>query len=168
MGLRVVFLGTSEFALPALRRLVESEHEVVGVYTQPDRPAGRGRHDKPSPVNELARQYDLPVHQPPRISAPQSADALVAAKPDVLVAAAYGQILSQPVLDVPPRLKQLRDVLLLDRVPRSGHHRRAPQRGQRLRVRLPSLLPLSSNRQNGLRRQTPWPNLASGAVAPLR
>jgi len=102
VGLRVVFLGTSEFALPALRRLVESEHEVVGVYTQPDRPAGRGRHDKPSPVNELARQYDLPVHQPPRISAPQSADALVAAKPDVLVAAAYGQILSQPVLDVPP------------------------------------------------------------------
>ncbi|MBE3109061.1 MAG: methionyl-tRNA formyltransferase [Acidobacteria bacterium] len=100
--MRIVVLGTSEFALPALRRLVESEYEVVGVYTQPDRPAGRGRHDKPSPVNELARQYGLPVHQPPRISAPESVDALVTAKPDVLIAAAYGQILSQPVLDVPP------------------------------------------------------------------
>ena len=103
MSLRIVFLGTSEFALPALRRLVESDYEIAGVYTQPDRPAGRGRHERPSPVKELALEYGLPVFQPPRISAPESVEALAALKPDVMVAAAYGQILRQPVLDVPPR-----------------------------------------------------------------
>jgi len=100
--LRIVFLGTSEFALPALRRLVESEHEIAGVYTQPDRPAGRGRHDRPSPAKEVATQYGLPVFQPPRISAAESLDTLAALKPDVMVAAAYGQILRQPALDVAP------------------------------------------------------------------
>jgi methionyl-tRNA formyltransferase len=101
-SLRIVFLGTSEFALPALRRLVESEHEVVGVFTQPDRPAGRGRHDRPSPVKEAARQLGLPVFQPPRISADESLSAVAALKPDVMVAAAYGQILRQPALDATP------------------------------------------------------------------
>jgi methionyl-tRNA formyltransferase len=99
---RIVFLGTSEFALPALRRLVESEYEIAGVYTQPDRPAGRGRHDRPSPVKEMALQYGLPVFQPPRISAPESVAELAALKPKVMVAAAYGQILRQPALDVAP------------------------------------------------------------------
>jgi methionyl-tRNA formyltransferase len=103
LSLRIVFLGTSEFALPALQRLVESEYEIVGVYTQPDRPAGRGRHERPSPVKEMALRYGLPVFQPPRISAPESVEALAALRPDVMVAAAYGQILRQPVLDVPPR-----------------------------------------------------------------
>ncbi len=103
MSLRIVFLGTSEFALPALQRLVESEYEIAGVYTQPDRPAGRGRHERPSPVKELALEYGLPVFQSPRISAPESVEALAALQPDVMVAAAYGQILRQPVLDVPPR-----------------------------------------------------------------
>ena len=100
--MRIVFLGTSEFALPALRRLVESEYEIAGVYTQPDRPAGRGRHDRPSPVKEMALQCGLPVFQPPRISAPESVAALAALKPKVMVAAAYGQILRQPGLDVAP------------------------------------------------------------------
>ena len=100
--MRIVFLGTSEFALPALRRLVESEYEIAGVYTQPDRPAGRGRHDRPSPVKEMALQYGLPVFQPPRISAPESLAELAALKPNVMVAAAYGQILRQPALDVAP------------------------------------------------------------------
>ena len=103
MSLRIVFLGTSEFALPALQRLSESDYEIAGVYTQPDRPAGRGRHEKPSPVKEMALRHGLPVFQPPRISAPESVEALAALKPDVMVAAAYGQILRQPVLDVPPR-----------------------------------------------------------------
>ena len=99
--LRIVFLGTSEFALPALQRLIESEYEIAGVYTQPDRPAGRGRHERPSPVKEAALRYGVPVFQPPRISAPESVEALAALKPDVMVAAAYGQILREPVLDVP-------------------------------------------------------------------
>ena len=100
--MRIVFLGTSEFALPALQRLMESEYEVVAVYTQPDRPAGRGRRDKPPPVKELALQHGLPVFQPPRISTPESVEALIALKPDVMIAAAFGQILRQPALDVPP------------------------------------------------------------------
>jgi len=81
LNLRIVFLGTSEFALPALRRLVESDYEIAGVCTQPDRPAGRGQHEKPSPVKELALEYGLPVFQPPRISAPESVEALAALKP---------------------------------------------------------------------------------------
>ena len=103
MSLRIVFLGTSEFALPALQRLVESDYEIAGVYTQPDRPAGRGRRERPSPVKVMALRHGLPVFQPPRISAPESVEALAALKPDVMLAAAYGQILRQPVLDVPPR-----------------------------------------------------------------
>ena len=102
MTLRTVFLGTSEFALPALRRLVDSEYDIAGVYTQPDRPAGRGRQERPSPVKVLATEFGLPVYQPPQISAPESVEALAALRPDVMVAAAYGQILRQPVLDVPP------------------------------------------------------------------
>jgi methionyl-tRNA formyltransferase len=101
MGLRIVFLGTSEFALPALERLVESEYEVVAVYTQPDRPAGRGRRERPSPVKEAALRLGLPVLQPARLSVAESVAELAALKPDVMVAAAYGQILRQPVLDLP-------------------------------------------------------------------
>jgi methionyl-tRNA formyltransferase len=88
--------------LPTLQRLIESEYEVACVYTQPDRPAGRGRRDKPSPVKELALQHGLPVFQPLRISTPESVEALIALKPDVVIAAAFGQILRQPTLDVPP------------------------------------------------------------------
>lgn len=103
MSLRIVFLGTSEFALPALDRLADSDYEVVGVYTQPDRPAGRGRREMPSPVKQSAVRSGLSVFQPPRISAPESVETLKALKPDIMVAAAYGQILRQNVLDIPPR-----------------------------------------------------------------
>jgi methionyl-tRNA formyltransferase len=102
LALRIVFLGTSAFALPALERLAESDFEVVGVYTQPDRPAGRGRRDTPSPVKEMALRLALPVFQPPKLSVAESLDTLKSLKPDVFVAAAYGQILRQPVLDIPP------------------------------------------------------------------
>ena len=102
MSLRIVFLGTSDFALPALERLVGSEHDVVAVYTQPDRPAGRGRRERPSPMKEAAQRLGLPVFQPARLSAPDSLAELAALRPDVMVAAAYGQILRQPVLGLPP------------------------------------------------------------------
>ena len=101
--MRIVFLGTSEFALPTLRRLVESDCEVVAVYTQPDRPAGRGRKETPSPVKELALSYGLPLLQPARVSAPEATAELAAFNPELLVAAAYGQILRERVLQVPPR-----------------------------------------------------------------
>jgi len=100
--MRVVFMGSPEFALPTLRRLIESEHDVVGVYTQPDRPVGRGRRLAPPPVKQLAAAHGVPVFQPKSISKPESVEQLRTLAPDVGVIAAYGQILKQPVLDVPP------------------------------------------------------------------
>src|SRR5262245_60526413 len=99
--LRVVFLGSPEFALPTLRALIASEHEVVGVYTQPSRPTGRGRKLTPPPVKVLALEHGLPVFQPKSISKPESVEELRSLAPDIGVIAAYGQILRQPVLDVP-------------------------------------------------------------------
>jgi methionyl-tRNA formyltransferase len=99
--MRIVFMGSPEFALPALRRLIESEHEVVAVYTQPDRPTGRGRKLAPPPVKTLALEHGIPVQQPKSISKPESVEQMRALAPDIGVIAAYGQILRQPVLDVP-------------------------------------------------------------------
>ena len=100
--MRIVFMGSPEFALPALSRLIESEHEIVGVYTQPDRPSGRGRKLTPPPVKTLALAHGLDVRQPKSISKPDVVEDLRRLAPDVGVIAAYGQILRQPVLDVPP------------------------------------------------------------------
>ena len=99
--LRIVFLGTSEFALPALERLISSDYDVVAVYTQPDRPAGRGRRERASPVKDTALEHGRPVFQPARLGAPQAIAELASLRPDVMVAAAYGQILRQSVLDLP-------------------------------------------------------------------
>ena len=100
--MRIVFMGSPEFALPALSRLIESEHEIVGVYTQPDRPSGRGRKLTPPPVKTLALAHGLDVRQPKSISKPDVVEDLRRLAPDVGVIAAYGQILRQAVLDVPP------------------------------------------------------------------
>lgn len=96
-------MGSPEFAVPALRRLIESEHEVVGVVTQPDRPAGRRRRLRPSPVKELALLHGLPLLQPERVNAAGSLDSLRSLRPDAIAYAAYGQILKQPFLDLPRR-----------------------------------------------------------------
>jgi methionyl-tRNA formyltransferase len=100
--MRIVFLGSPEFALPALRKLIDDGHEIVGVFTQPDKPQGRGRKLLPPPVKVLAQEYGLPVFQPKSISKPDSVEQMRALRPEVGVLAAYGQILRQPVLDVPP------------------------------------------------------------------
>lgn len=96
-------MGSPEFALPTLRRLIESDHEVVGVVTQPDRPAGRGRGLRPPPAKELAQAHGLPLLQPERVNAPDALAAIRALAPDAIVVAAYGQILRQPLLDLPRR-----------------------------------------------------------------
>ena len=101
-AMRIVFMGSPEFALPSLQRLIESAHDVVAVYTQPDRPAGRGRKTAPPPVKALALAHGIPVHQPRSISKPSAVASMRELSPDVGVIAAYGQILRQPVLDVPP------------------------------------------------------------------
>ena len=99
--MRIVFMGSPDFALPALQRLIDSEHELVAVYTQPDRPTGRGRKLAPPPVKTLALQHNLPVYQPASISHPDAVAQIRALAPDLGVIAAYGQILRQRVLDVP-------------------------------------------------------------------
>lgn len=100
-GLNIVFAGTPEFAAVALRGLLDSAHRVQAVYTQPDRPAGRGRKLAASPVKALAVEHGIPVHQPATLKTSEAQRALAELRPDVLVVAAYGLILPQAVLDIP-------------------------------------------------------------------
>lgn len=100
--MRIIFMGSPEFALPALRRLIESQHEIVAVFTQPDSPTGRGRKLAQPPVKTLALEHGLPVHQPRSISAPDTVDHIRVLRPELGVIAAYGQILKQRLLDLPP------------------------------------------------------------------
>src|SRR3990170_382580 len=102
-AVHIVFMGSPEFALPALRRLIASEHEVVAAVTQPDRPAGRGRGLRPPPVKELAQAHGLPVLQPKSANAPDAMGPVRALEPAALIIAAFGQILKQPLLDIPKR-----------------------------------------------------------------
>ncbi len=99
--LDIVFAGTPEFAVPALEALLGSGHRVVAVYTQPDRPAGRGRKPRPSPVKQRALQAGLTVHQPDTLRDPAEQERLAALKPDVMVVVAYGLLLPRAVLDIP-------------------------------------------------------------------
>ncbi|NLV59112.1 MAG: methionyl-tRNA formyltransferase [Clostridiales bacterium] len=101
MSLRVVFMGTPHFAVPSLQALVEAGYDVAGVFTQPDRPKGRGGKVEQSPVKEYAVSRGIPVFQPNRIRVDGVAD-LRSLAPDLCVTAAFGQILSQEVLDIPP------------------------------------------------------------------
>ncbi len=99
--MRVVFMGTPDFSVPTLQALINSPYEVVGVFTQPDRPKGRGGKVQMSPVKELALKHDIPVFQPLKMRL-DGLEPLRELKPDICVTAAFGQILSQDVLDVPP------------------------------------------------------------------
>lgn len=101
--IRVVFMGTPEFAVPALQALIDADDiDVVGVVTQPDRPAGRGRKVQFSPVKELAIEHHLEVYQPEKLRGDEAIDNLVNWDPDVYVVVAYGQILRKAILDIPP------------------------------------------------------------------
>jgi len=96
---RIVFMGTSDFACPSLKILAEGEDIVAGVFTQPDRPQGRGLRIQQTPVKTLAQQHEIPVFQPEKLN--RSLDMVLQCNPDLIVVAAYGQILSQKVLDIP-------------------------------------------------------------------
>ena len=100
-SLRIVFAGTPQFALPALRALLDSRHQVVGVLTQPDRPAGRGRELRASPIKLLALEHGLPVAQPPTLKTAEGRATLHGWSPDLMVVVAYGLILPAPVLILP-------------------------------------------------------------------
>jgi len=101
--MRVVFAGTPDFSVPILQVLLDSRHSVAGVYTQPDRPAGRGRKLIPGPVKQLGLQYDIPVFQPTSLKDAAAQQELANLNPDLMVVVAYGLILPQAVLDLPTR-----------------------------------------------------------------
>ena len=100
--MRVVFMGTPAFAVPSLEALDNSDHEVVGVVTQPDRPKGRGQAVVPCPVKELAMSRGLPVRQPDKIKSPEFLQQLSEWKPDVIAVTAFGRFLPKAILELPP------------------------------------------------------------------
>lgn len=100
-SLRIVFAGTPEFAAEHLKALLDTPHQIIAVYSQPDRPAGRGQKLTPSPVKQLALQHAIPVYQPQTLRDPAAQAELAALKPDLMVVVAYGLILPQVVLDTP-------------------------------------------------------------------
>lgn len=100
--MRLVFMGTPEFAVPCLQTLQENGYEIVGVFTQPDRPAGRGNKLKESPIKTLADSLKLPVYQPEKIKTPEAIEVLKNLQPECIVVVAYGQILSKEILGIPP------------------------------------------------------------------
>lgn len=99
--MRVVFAGTPDFAAASLEALLAAGHDIVAVYTQPDRPAGRGRATRAGPVKQIAQQHELPVEQPQSLKDPQIQERLTAYRPDVMVVAAYGLLLPAAVLTIP-------------------------------------------------------------------
>ncbi len=100
-SLKIIFAGTPTFAAVALEALLQSSHQLVAVYTQPDKPSGRGLKVLPSPVKELALMYQLPVYQPISLKGSYEQETLANFKADVMVVAAYGMLLPAPVLTIP-------------------------------------------------------------------
>ncbi len=100
--MRVVFLGTPEFAVPTLERLIRDKYHVVAVYTQPDRSAGRGRPVASPPVKAVAEKLGLPVFQPMSLKQEEVAAQLAELRPDVIVVAAFGQVIPSAILSIPP------------------------------------------------------------------
>jgi methionyl-tRNA formyltransferase len=100
--MRIVFLGTPEFAVPSLQALVSAGHRVLAVFTQPDRAKGRGNQIAESPVKMAAKALALPVHQPERIRRAEPVEQLQQLAPDLMVVVGYGQIIPQTIIDIPP------------------------------------------------------------------
>ena len=99
--LKIIFAGTPDFSVAPLQALIDSEHQVVAVYTQPDRPAGRGRKLKLGPVKQLALQHDIPVHQPQSLRDDDAQKIFVEHNADLMVVVAYGLILPIEILQAP-------------------------------------------------------------------
>lgn len=101
--MRIVFMGTPDFAVPCLQRILDDGHEVPAVFTQPDKPVGRHATLTPPPVKRLAQEHKIPVYQPTKMRDGTVAAQLRELAPDCLVVVAYGRILPQAILDVPPK-----------------------------------------------------------------
>ena len=102
MKLRIVFFGTADFAVPSLAALVGAGHEILAVVSQPDKPQGRGMQMAASPVKKAAERLGLPILQPRRVRAASFVEKMRELRPDVLALAAFGQIIPQDLLDIPP------------------------------------------------------------------
>jgi methionyl-tRNA formyltransferase len=101
VDMRIVYMGTPEFSVPPLEYLLKSEYQVIAVYTQPDRPTGRGRSLEQSPVKKVALEHNVEVFQPVRLRNTDEVERLAGLKPDLILVAAFGQILPRSVLDIP-------------------------------------------------------------------
>src|SRR6266705_708710 len=99
--MRIVFIGTGEVGVPTLQGLLKSEHDVVGVVTQPDKPVGRSQQIEPPPIKRIPITTNIAILQPPRIKDPHAIEKIRAITPDVIVVMAYGQILPRAVLEIP-------------------------------------------------------------------
>lgn len=100
--MRVVFMGTPDFAVPSLQALLDAGHEVAAVYTQPDKPQGRKQVLTAPPVKELALQHNIPVYQPATLKNEDEQARLRELAPEVIIVVAYGKLLPKAVLDIPP------------------------------------------------------------------
>ena len=99
--MRIIYMGTPDFAVPTLEALLQSEHEVIAVITQPDKPKGRGKAMQFPPVKQTALKYKVPVYQPIKVRDPEFISQMAEWKPDAIVVAAFGQLLPKAVLDLP-------------------------------------------------------------------
>lgn len=100
-GMRIIFMGTPEFACPTLGTLIERGEQVIAVVTQPDRPKGRGQQTLPPPVKLLAEQHGIPVFQPVKVRHPDAIEEIRSLEPDLIVVVAFGQILPKALLEIP-------------------------------------------------------------------
>ena len=101
MKLRTLFMGTPDFAVPTLEAMSRAGHEIAAVYTQPDRPKGRGQQLAQSAVKQTALRLEIPVHQPERVRRPEVVAEIAALAPECIVVVGYGQIIPQAIIDIP-------------------------------------------------------------------
>lgn len=101
--MKLLFMGSGGFAVPSLRALLDSPHEVLALITQPDKPAGRGHELRSPPTKDLALERSVPVHQPKKVREPESVALIQGLAPDCIVVAAYGQIIPRTILDIPSK-----------------------------------------------------------------
>ncbi len=100
--MKVIFMGTPEFAVPCLRALIDEKNELLAVFTQPDRPKGRGKRLMMPPVKALAIEADIPVYQPISLKSPEVLETIKKLGPDIIIVVAYGQLLPKAILELPP------------------------------------------------------------------
>lgn len=101
--MRMIFMGTPDFAVPCLQAMIDAGHEICGVFTQPDKPKGRGYTLTPPPVKELAVQHGLSVYQPTTFRTKEAEELVASLRPEIIIVVAYGKLLPKSILDIPPK-----------------------------------------------------------------